>query len=230
MARGQLASSDVTIDAKCQPSGTAAAAITSYVWRSALQRCTHGTLGGSESHPSAVLPCLHAPTWTLMLSASHAVLSLHNQTHCSRPGMRLFREHAVTRHHRARTRLPVRRPGGWGGGVGVGGWGATASMCHVQETQVCPSAAGRLGASCSNACTCHAAALFFFCLEAGGSATSHQDGGREAIQATRPTLCTTGSQTPVRTLQAGSTTSLTCHCFWYMQFHRVDVQVEEGCM
>ena len=69
-----------------------------------------GRWGGSESHPSAVLPCLHAPTWTLMLSASHAVIYLHNQTHHSRPGMRLFREHAVTRHHRARTRLPVRRP------------------------------------------------------------------------------------------------------------------------
>jgi hypothetical protein len=62
---------------------------------------------------------------------------------------------------------PFGGPGAGGPGVGEwgcgwGGWGATASMCHVQETQVCPSAAGRLGASCSNACTCHAAALFFF--------------------------------------------------------------------
>jgi hypothetical protein len=102
---------------------TTAAAITLHVWRSALQRCTHGTLGGSDPLPSVGLPCLHVPTWTLMLSANHAVLSLHNHTHCSRPGMRLFREHAVTRHHRARTRLPVRRPGGWGaGGGGVGVW------------------------------------------------------------------------------------------------------------
>ena len=168
-----------------------------------------------------------------MLSANHAVLSLHNQTHCSRPGMRLFREHAVTRHHRARTRLPVRRPGGWGaGGGGVGVWGGGLGPNCINV----PRAGDTSVPECSRTSRCQLqqrmhmpCGSLAFCLEAGGSATSHQDGGREAIQATRPTLCTTGSQTPVRTLQAGSTTSLTCHCFWYMQFHRADVHVDKGC-
>ena len=61
------------------------------------------------------------------------------------------------------------------------GGGATASMCHAQETQVCPSAAGRQGANCSNARTHHAAAMVFAWTHAVLKLSSRMEHARPAM-------------------------------------------------
>ena len=115
------------------------------------------------------------------------------------------------------------------------GGGTTSAMFHAQETQVCPSAAGRQGANCSNACTHHAAAMVFAWRQAVLKLSSRMEQARPAMprvphRAPPARRRLSGRCRPegmVRHTNASAwTTLVTCHWCRYIGFHCADVQFD----